>query len=160
MDKLAGESRARMLEDPFLNRTMALAFTADGRQLVVAGEKEISVRNVANGKLEKRVRTEAIRARSMKPLRDGRLVVSGDYRIINEDFVTPFLSFYDLNGSAGNEEDGAVTLDGVNDKRVKVKQLFAKAPGFLPCFDVSADGKTLVAPDGVGRVLVADLGGG
>src|SRR5262249_9149379 len=55
----------------------ALAFTPDNQKLVVGGQHELTVWDVAQGKLEKRVWTRAERAYAMVFLPDGLLAVAG-----------------------------------------------------------------------------------
>ena len=62
---------------PFPVTITALAFTPDNAKLVVGGHHEMTVWNVADGKLEKRIRTRAERAYAMTFLPDGKLAVAG-----------------------------------------------------------------------------------
>ena len=55
----------------------ALAFTPDNQKLVVGGHHELTVWDVADGKLEKRIHTRAERAMAMVFLPDGKLAVAG-----------------------------------------------------------------------------------
>src|SRR5262245_6546372 len=56
---------------PFPVTITALAFTPDGKKLVVSGHHELTVWDVATAKLEKRIRTRAQRAMAMLFLPDG-----------------------------------------------------------------------------------------
>ena len=55
----------------------SLAFTPDNAKLVVSGHHELTVWDVNEAKLEKRIRTRAERAYAMLFLPDGKLVVAG-----------------------------------------------------------------------------------
>ncbi len=114
----------------------ALAFTPDGKGLVVGGHHELTVWEAATGKLLKRVYTRAERAYAMAFLPDGKLAVAGgrpgqegDVRIL------------DLNGP-GKAENGVQILDGVANPQVMVKQLLDVDDAVL-CLAVSPDGKRL-----------------
>jgi WD40 repeat protein len=132
----------------------ALAFTPDGKQLVTGGNHELTVWNVADGKLVKRVRTRSERAYAMLFMPDGKLVVAGGRPGQEGD-----IRVYDLNGSPGKMENGVTILDGVNDKKVMIKQLLESEDSVL-CLDATADGKTLVSGGCDRLVNVWDLSGG
>jgi hypothetical protein len=131
----------------------ALAFTPDNKQLVIGGHHELTVWNVADGKLLKRVHTRAERAYAMAFLPDGKLVVAGgrpgqegDLRVFD---ITP----------AGKIENGVAMLDGVNDPKVMLKQL-VDADDSILCLALSPDGKKLAA-SGCDRIVrVWDLSAG
>src|SRR5205807_1076148 len=55
----------------------ALAFTPDAKKLVVGGQHELTVWDVQDGRLEKRIATRAERAKAMLFLPDGTLAVAG-----------------------------------------------------------------------------------
>src|SRR5215213_288208 len=95
----------------------SLAFTPDGKHLVVGGHHELTVWSVADAKLVKRVRTRAERAYAMLFLPTGQLVVAGS-RPGQEGDVRVF----DL-AAKGAAADGVEVLDGVSDPKVMVKQL-------------------------------------
>ena len=117
----------------------ALAFTPDGKQLVVGGHHELTVWSADTGKLLKRVRTRAERAYDLAFLPDGTLIVAGG-RPGQEGDVRG----YDLSAAATTEENGVPVLDGVNDPKVMVGRLLDTSDSVL-CLALSDDGKTLAA---------------
>ena len=132
----------------------ALAFTPDNAKLVVGGSHELTVWNVADGKLEKRIATRARRALAMAFLPDGELAVAGGRPGEEGD-----VRIYDLNGGKPKMIDGVAMLDGVKDKSVMVKQLLDTDDEVM-CLAVSADGKKL-ATGGCDRIVnVWDLSDG
>jgi WD40 repeat protein len=132
----------------------ALAFTPDNLKLVAGGHHELTVWNVADGKLEKRIRTRAERAYAMVFLPDGKLAVAGGRPGQEGD-----VRIYDINGGKPKVENGVTFLDGVDDKGVMIKQLL-EADDSVLCLDVSADGKTLVSGGCDRLVNVWDLSAG
>src|SRR5262249_28364393 len=62
---------------PYPTIINALAFTPDAKQIVAGGHHELTVWNVADGKLLKRIYTRAERAHAMAFLPDGKLIVAG-----------------------------------------------------------------------------------
>jgi WD40 repeat protein len=139
---------------PYPVTVTALAFTPDNQKLVVGGHHELTVWDVAGGKLEKRVATRAERAYAMDFLPDGKLAVAGGRPGQEGD-----VKVYDLNAGTPKTVDGVAFLDGVNDKAVLVKQLLDTDDSVL-CLAVSADGKKL-ASGGCDRLVnVWDLSGG
>ena len=62
---------------PFPAIVNAVAFTPDGKQLVVGGHHELTVWTIETGKLAKRIYTRAERAYGLAFLPDGKLVVAG-----------------------------------------------------------------------------------
>lgn len=131
----------------------ALAFTPDNKQLVVGGHHELTLWNIADGRLLKRIYTRAERAYAIAFLPDGKLVVAGG-RPGQEGDVRVF----DISPS-GKAENGVDILDGVNDPKVMLKQLLDVDDSVL-CLAVSADGKKL-ATGGCDRVVrVWDLSSG
>jgi hypothetical protein len=138
---------------PFPTIVNALAFTPDGKQLVVGGHHELTVWAVDTGKLVKRLYTRAERSYGLAFLPDGKLAVAGGRPGQEGD-----VRIYNL-AAKGKTEDGVELLDGVNDKTVLVKQLFAVEDSVL-CLAVSPDGKTLVAGGCDRAVRVFDLSGG
>ncbi len=132
----------------------SLAFTPDNQKLVVSGNHELTVWDVASGKLEKRIYTRTRRALAMLFLPDGKLAVAGGRPNEEGD-----VRIYDLNGGTPKTENGVTILDGVNDKGVMVKQLL-EADDEVLCLALSADGKKLAA-GGCDRIVnVWDLSPG
>ncbi len=117
----------------------SLAFTPDGKAVVVCGHHELTVWSVPDGKLVKRIYTRAERAYAMAFLPDGKLVVAGGRPGQEGD-----VRVYDINAKPTKTEGGVAILDGVNDKAVLVAALLDADDSVL-CLAVSADGKTLAA---------------
>lgn len=138
---------------PFPAIVNALAFTPDGKQLVVGGHHELTVWAIDTGKLVKRVYTRAERAYGLAFFPDGKLAVAGGRPGQEGD-----VRVYDLNAK-GKTEDGVEILDGVSDAKVLVKHLFDVEDSVL-CLAVSPDGKTLVAGGCDRAVRVFDLSEG
>ncbi|MGE3806673.1 MAG: c-type cytochrome domain-containing protein [Gemmataceae bacterium] len=131
----------------------ALAFSPDSKKLVAGGQQELTVWDVASGKLEKRIYTRAERAYAMLFLPDGKLVVAGARPGQEGDVVV-----YDLNAK-GKEEGGVTVLDGVNDKAVRIAKLLESDDSVL-ALALTKDGKKL-ASGGVDRLVhVWDISGG
>ena len=131
----------------------SMAFTPDNKQLVVSGHHELTVWEVATGKLLKRIYTRAERAMAMLFLPDGKLVVAGS-RPGQEGDVRVF----DIN-APGKVENGVTILDGVNDAKVMLKQLLDTDDSVL-CLSITPDGKKL-ASGGCDRIVrVWDLSAG
>lgn len=139
---------------PFPTIVNALAFTKDGKQLVVGGHHELTVWEVESGKLLKRVYTRSERAYGLAFLPDGKLVVAGGRPGQEGD-----VRVYDLGGAKGRTEDGVEILDGVNDKKVLVKHLFDVEDSVL-CLAVTPDGKKLAAGGCDRAVRIFDLSDG
>jgi len=132
----------------------ALAFTPDSKSLVVGGQHELVVWNVAEAKVEKRIATRAERAHAMLFLPDGKLVVAGGRPGQEGD-----VRIFDINAGTPKTVEGAPMLDGINDKAVMLKQLLDADDSVL-CLAVSADGKKL-ASGGWDRIVnVWDLSKG
>jgi WD40 repeat protein len=139
---------------PFPVTVTALAFTPDGKKLVVGGHHELNVYDPATGKLEKRIRTRARRAMAMLFLPDGKVAVAGGRPGEEGD-----VRIYDLNGGKPRVEGDVTYLDGVSDPGVMVKQLL-DADDEVLCLALSADGKKL-ASGGCDRLVnVYDLSTG
>jgi WD40 repeat protein len=139
---------------PYPVTITALAFTPDNKSLVIGGQQELTVWDVASGKLVKRIYTRAERAYAMVFLPDGKLAVAGGRPGQEGD-----VRVYNLQGSKGSMQNGVTVLDGVNDKNVMVKQLLDTDDSVL-CLAASPDGKRL-ASGGCDRIVnVWDISGG
>jgi WD40 repeat protein len=135
----------------------ALAFMPDSKKVVVSGRHELTVWDVATGKLEKRVATRARRIMAMVFLPDGKLAVAGGRPCEEGE-----LRIYDLGGGTPQTVNGVPMLDGVRDKGVMVKQLLGPldTDDEVLCLALSADGKKL-ASGGCDRLVhVWDLSRG
>jgi glucose/arabinose dehydrogenase len=132
----------------------ALAFTPDGKHLVVSGYHELTVWDVAQGKLVKRIATRGERAYGMAFLSDGNLVVAGGRPGQEGDG-----RIYNLGGGMPKVVNGVALLDGVNDRAVLVKELLETDDSVL-ALALSADGKKLAAGGCDRLVRVWDLAGG
>ena len=138
---------------PFPTIVNAVAFTPDNKQIVAGGHHELTVWNIADGRLLKRVFTRAERAYGLVFLPGGQLVVAGG-RPGEEGDVRVF----DLNGP-GKTENGVTILNGVDDPKVMLKQLLDADDSVL-ALALSPDGKRLAA-GGCDRVVrVWDVSGG
>lgn len=131
----------------------ALAFTPNGKSLVVGGHHEITVWNVETGKLEKRLHTRAERTYGLAFLSENKLAAAGSRPGQEGD-----VRIYDL-AAKGKTEDGVEVLDGVNDKKVLLKVLFDVEDSVL-ALAVSADGKKLAAGGCDRAVRIWDLSAG
>lgn len=138
---------------PFPVIVNALAFTPDGKHIVVGGHHEITVWNIESAQLTKRLRTRAERAYGLVFLPNGLLAVAGGRPGQEGD-----VRIYNLNAS-GPSEDGVVILDGVNDKSVLVKHLFDVDDSVL-CIAVTPNGQLLAAGGCDRAVRIFDLSGG
>jgi len=130
---------------PYPTIVNTLAFTPDGKQLVVGGHHELTVWDVSSGKLLKRIYTRAERAYAMAFLPDGKLAVAGGRPGQEGD-----LRIFDINGPGKTDKDVSI-LDGVNDPKVMVKQLLDSDDSVL-CLAVSSDG-TKIASGGCDRTV-------
>jgi hypothetical protein len=131
----------------------ALAFTPDNKKLVVGGYHELTVWDVAQGKLEKRIYTRAERAKALVFLPDGKLAVAGSRPGQEGD-----VRVYDIN-APGKDEGGVTILDGVHDKSVLVRELLEVDDEVLT-LAVSPDGKKLASGGCDRLVRVWDLATG
>src|SRR5438093_4740805 len=132
----------------------AVIFTPDNQKLVVSGHHELTVWNIAQAKLEKRIYTRAERAYAMAFLPDGKLVVAGGRPGQEGD-----VRVYNLQGGTPKMAGGFAVVDGVNDANVMVKEL-AETDDSVLCLAVSPDGKKLAA-GGCDRIVrVWDISGG
>ncbi len=131
----------------------ALAFTPDSKKLVVGGYHELTVWDVEQAKLEKRLYTRAERAYGLVFLRDGKLAVAGGRPGQEGD-----VRIYDLN-VPGKAVNGVTVLDGVHDKKVLLASLM-DSDDTVHAVALSADGKKLAAGGCDRLVRVWDIGGG
>ena len=144
----------------------AVAFSPDGKRLVVGCQHELLAYDLPAGTLAVRVRTRMERAYAMLVLADGTFAVAGG-RPGQEGDVT----VYDLR-APGQANGGVTTLDGVNDPKVRVARLVSTDDSVL-CLAVTPDGKRLAAggcdrlarvwdvPDGAAKaklIATADTG--
>jgi WD40 repeat protein len=132
----------------------ALAFSPDGKKLVVGGHHELTVWDLAAAKLEKRISTRAERAKALVFLPDGKLVVAGGRPGQEGD-----VRIYDLNGGQPKMVNGVAVLDGVHDPKVMLKQLVDSDDEIL-CLGLSADGKKLACGGCDRLVHIWDLSNG
>jgi mono/diheme cytochrome c family protein len=132
----------------------ALAFTPDHKKLVVGGYHELTVWDIAQAKLEKRIYTRMERAYAMVFLPDGNLVVAGGRPGQEGD-----VKIYNVQASSTNVQNGVIILDGVNDKNVVVKDLLESDDSVL-CLAASPDGKKLAAGGCDRMIRVWDLSAG
>jgi WD40 repeat protein len=132
---------------PFAVTITALAFTPDNQKLVVGGQHELTVWDVAQGKLDKRVYTRMERAYAMVFLPDGKLAVAGGRPGQEGD-----VRIYDLEGGTPQMQHGVAILDGVHDSGVVVKQLLETDDAVL-CLALSPDGKKLAAGGSQDRLV-------
>lgn len=132
----------------------ALAFTADGKQLVTSGHHELCVWEVETGKLVKRVAIRSRRAMALVFLPDGKLVMAGGRPGEEGD-----VSVYDLSAPAAKQENGVAVLNGVSDPKVLVKRLL-EADDEVECLSLSPDGKKLAAGGCDRLIQVWDISGG
>src|SRR2546430_176727 len=117
----------------------ALAFTSDNKKLVVGGFHELTIWDVNQTKLEKRIYTRAERAYAMTFLPDGMLAVAGGRPGQEGD-----VRIYNLNAGNAKTENSVTILDGVHDAAVLLKELLETDDSVL-CVGLSADGKKLAA---------------
>lgn len=131
----------------------ALAFTPDSKQIVASGHHELTVWNIDDAKLVKRIYTRAERAYAMVFLPDGKLAVAGGRPGQEGD-----VRIFDIN-APGKDDKGVQILDGVNDPKVMLQQLLDVDDSVL-CLNISPDGKKLAA-GGCDRIVrVWDISGG
>jgi WD40 repeat protein len=139
---------------PFPVTITALAFTSDGKRLIVGGQHELTVWDVAQAKLEKRIYTRSERAHALVFLPDGKLIVAGGRPGQEGDVCV-----YDIQAAGPTKQGSVAVLDGVNDARVLVKRLL-EADDTVLCLAVSSDGKRL-ASGGCDRLVnVWDISAG
>lgn len=117
----------------------AMVFSPDNQKLVCGGYHELTVWDVAQGKLEKRIRTRMERAYAMLFLPDGNLVVAGGRPGLAGD-----IRVYNIHGGVSHTDPEVTLHDGVNDPRVFLKELMESDDSLL-CLALSPDGKKLAA---------------
>jgi WD40 repeat protein len=139
---------------PYPVTITALAFTPDNKKLVIGGFHELTVWDIAQAKLEKRVYTRAERAYGLVFFADGMLAVAGGRPGEEGD-----VRIYNLNAPSSKDQNGIPILDGVNDKTVLIKELVETDDSVL-CLAASADGKKLAAGGCDRLVRVWDLSPG
>ena len=140
---------------PFPAIVNALAFTPDGKAVVVGGHHEIAVWSLdGEPKLVKRLHTRAERAYGIAFLPDGKLVVAGGRPGQEGD-----VRVYDLGAKPAKSDGGVEFLDGVGDPKVMLK-LLAETDDSVLCLAVSADGKRVAAGGCDRAIRVWDLSGG
>jgi WD40 repeat protein len=132
----------------------ALAFSPDGKQIVVSGHHEITVWNTADAKLVQRLYTRGERAYGMVFLATGQLAVAGGRPGQEGD-----VRIYNLVAKPKETQNGVAILDGVNDKAVLIAQLIDSEDSVL-CLAVSSDGKKLAAGGCDRSVRVWDISEG
>lgn len=130
---------------PYPTIVNSMAYTPDGKNLVIGGHHELTVWDVATAKLLKRIHTRAERAYAMNFLPDGKLVVAGGRPGQEGD-----VRLFDINAAGKADKDVAI-LDGVNDPKVMLKQLLDVDDSVL-CLAISPDGKK-IASGGCDRVV-------
>src|SRR5262249_30174896 len=113
----------------------ALAFSPDNKKIVAGGHHELTVWDAETGKLEKRIYTRARRTIALRFWPEGKLGAGGGRPGEEGD-----VRVYDLSPPAAKKVDGVDVLDGVNDKKVMLKQLLDSDDEVL-CLALSADGK-------------------
>jgi WD40 repeat protein len=151
--RLRWQPPALLTSYPHPTLVNAVVFTPDGKSLVVSGEHELTVWGIADGKLQKRIRTRAERAYGMVFMPDGKLVVAGARPGQEGD-----VRVYVISGP-GQSNNGVAVLDGVGDPKVMLKQLLDSDDAVL-ALALSPDGKKLAA-GGCDRIVrVWDVSGG
>jgi WD40 repeat protein len=138
----------------FPAKISAIAFTPDSKKVVVGGQHELTVWDVEQGKLEKRIHTRAECAYAMVFLPDGKLVVGGGRPGQEGD-----VRVYDLGGGTPRMVDGVAVLDGVKDKGVFLKELL-QTEDSVKAVARSEDGKKLAAGGCDRLVRVWDISDG
>jgi WD40 repeat protein len=132
----------------------ALAFTPDNKKIVAGGYHELTVWDIATGKLEKRLYTRTERPHALVFLPDGKLAVAGGRPGQEGD-----VKIYNLQAATSKMDNGVAILDGVHDKAVLVASLVETDDEVL-CLAASADGKKLAAGGCDRLVRVWNLTGG
>ncbi|MCS7168011.1 MAG: c-type cytochrome domain-containing protein [Gemmatales bacterium] len=126
----------------------ALAFTPDGKHLLVGGYFEILVWDWENGQLVKRIRTRAERTNALAFLPDGKTLVVAGGRPGQEGDVR----VYDFSAKP-TRQDGAIDyLDGVDPKAGVLLRELVQTDDEMLALAVSKDGKR-VAAGGCDRIV-------
>jgi hypothetical protein len=132
---------------PFAMAITALAFAPDNQKLVIGGHHELTIWEIAQAKLEKRIWTRMERAYALVFLPDGKLAVAGGRPGQEGD-----VRIYDLQGGNPKMDHGIALLDGVNDPGVMVQQLLETDDAVL-CLALSPDGKKLASGGSQDRLV-------
>ncbi len=132
----------------------ALAFTPNGKQVVVSGHHELTIWNLADGSLDKRIHTRAERTYAMQFTSEGYLIVAGGRPGQEGDVCV-----YDLDARPSDSLNQVPLLDGVNDSKVLLARLLQCEDAIL-CLALSPDGQRLAAAGCDRAVRVWDLSNG
>jgi WD40 repeat protein len=124
----------------------ALAFTPDNQKVIVGGNHELTVWDIASGNLEKRIYTRAERAYAILVMPDGKVAVAGGRPGQEGD-----VKIYDINGGTPKDQGGVKICDGVNDTGVLVGKLI-EVDDSINCLAATPDGKKL-ASGGCDRIV-------
>jgi WD40 repeat protein len=135
-------------------KVTALIFTPDNQKLVVGGHHELTVWDINQAKLEKRIATRSERTYALAWLPDNTLVVAGGRPGQEGD-----VRVYNINAGTPKIVNGVAMIDGVGDKTVMVKQLL-EADDTVLCLAVSNDGKKLASGGCDRMVHIWDISGG
>ena len=132
----------------------ALVFTPDGKKLIAGGQHELTVWDIATGKLEKRIRTRAERAHNMLFLPDGKLAVTGGRPGQEGD-----VRVYEIGSDSAQQLSGVPLLDGVEDRHVLIATLL-DTDDEIWALALSKDGAKLAAGGCDRLIRVWDIGTG
>lgn len=136
------------------NLVNAIAFSPDGKKLVVGGAHELMIWDAAEGKLERRIFTRAERTYAMVFLPDGKLAVAGGRPGQEGD-----VRIYNIAGGTPKDYGAAPAVDGVNDKTVFLREL-VQTDDTVNALALSPDGKKLASGGCDRLVRVWDLASG
>jgi WD40 repeat protein len=126
----------------------ALAFTSDGKKLIVGGYHELLVWDHANAKLEARIRTRAERANAMLILPDNKTLVVAGGRPGQEGDVR----LYNLECPNAQVEGDVKIVDGVNPAAGTFVRELVQTDDEVLCLALSPD-RTKLAAAGVDRIV-------
>lgn len=132
----------------------ALAFTPDGQKLVVGGTHELTLWDISQARLLRRLFTRAERTNGLAFLADGKLAAAGDRPGQEGD-----VRIFDLEAGTAKDVNGVPMVDGINDKSVLAAVLLQIDDSIL-ALAVSPDRKKLAAAGCDKLVRVWDLSGG